>query len=343
MSIAAIEPAEHFPRLIADVGGTNARFALEVAPMRLAHIDVKACRDFQSLEAAARAYLAALGEPGQSVRHAAIGIANPVVGDFLQMTNHSWAFSISATQHTLGLDSFHVINDFTALAHALPYLPPSALEQIGGGEADPHAPRVLVGAGTGLGVSGQIPFGHNAVALAGEGGHISFSPVDDEEIRLWQFARRRFGHVSAERFLSGPGLELIDEALATFEGDAQGAPRHAAMVTSLARAGDRRSRKAVDLFCAMLGTVAADVTLVLGARGGVYIGGGIVPKLGKAFASSPFRQRFDDKGRFRPYLERVPVFVIHAQYPALIGLSAYLANALAAQYENCNAAGKSFR
>jgi glucokinase len=297
--------------------------------MRLTQIAIKSCQDYPSLTATIADYLASQGVLGKAVRHAAIGIANPVIGDQVQMTNHSWAFSIAATQRALGLETLHVMNDFTAMAYALPHLPAETLERVGGVQIDPRAPHVLLGAGTGLGVSGLIPNGQQYAVLAGEGGHSSFSPVNDEEIRLWEFAQQRFGHVSVERLLSGSGLELIDEALGTFSG-MPSSRRTAATITALALAGsDVQSCKAVELFCAMLGTVAADIALVLGARGGVYIGGGIVPRLGKVFKQSTFRQRFEAKGRMRSYLAAIPAFVIHTPFPALTGLAAFLDTASA--------------
>ena len=148
-----------YPRLVADVGGTNVRFALEMAPMRLAHIGVLAGDDYPSLEAAMRAYLASLPPEiaAAGVRHAAIGIANPVLGDQIRMTNRDWAFSIEAMRQSLGFDTFVVLNDFAALAHALPYLPADELEQVGGGASLADAPRALLGAGTGLGVASLLP------------------------------------------------------------------------------------------------------------------------------------------------------------------------------------------
>ncbi|WP_104656147.1 glucokinase [Ralstonia insidiosa] len=334
-----------YPRLVADVGGTNVRFALEMAPMRLAHIGVLAGDDYPSLEAAMRAYLAALPREiaATGVRHAAIGIANPVLGDQIRMTNRDWAFSIEAMRQSLGFDTFVVLNDFAALAHALPYLPADELEQVGGGAGLTDAPRVLLGAGTGLGVASLLPTpdgrsGVRYIAVAGEGGHVAFPPMNDEEVAIWKFARDRFGHVSAERLISGMGLELIYEALgACFDLWQQGpAVRRAADITAIAlgeiedNLGDHaRCRYAVDTFCAFLGTIAANLAVTLGARGGVYIGGGIVPRLGPTFANSPFRRRFEDKGRFSAYVASMPVYVIHSPYPALIGLCAAMDHAVA--------------
>ncbi|SCK11323.1 glucokinase [Vogesella sp. LIG4] len=315
-----------YPRLLADIGGTNARFALETAPGIIEDIDVLPCNDYPTLADAMRAYLQRADT--RSVSHAAIGIANPVTGDFVQMTNHHWAFSIEATRQQLGFATLLVLNDFTALALALPHLPAAELAQLGGGEAR-HGAKALIGAGTGLGVSGLLPHGGSWVAIAGEGGHVSFAPVNDEEAAILHYAQGRLGqHVSCERFLSGPGLELIHDALAVADGEAAG-QLSAAQISERGLSGrDARCEKVLAHFCAMLGTAAGNLALTLGAVGGVYIGGGIVPRFGDMFARSAFRERFEAKGRFRDYLAAVPVYVIHSAYPALTGVQAALADHL---------------
>ena len=311
-----------YPRLLADIGGTNARFALETAPGVLEDIDVLPCKDHPTLEAAIRHYLAAAD--CHSVHHAAIGIANPVNGDQVRMTNHHWSFSIAATRQALGLHTLLVLNDFTALALALPHLPPHELVQIGGGALQ-HGTKALIGAGTGLGVSGLLPHGASWVAIAGEGGHVAFAPANEQEVALWRYAQQRVGeHVSAERLLSGPGLELIYDFLA--QADGEGAePLPAAAISERGLAGlCPRCEQVLQLFCGMLGSAAANLAVTLGAVGGVYIGGGVVPRLGEMFARSPFRARFEAKGRFSDYTRALPVFVIHAAYPALTGVRAAL-------------------
>lgn len=311
-----------FPRLLADIGGTNARFALETAPGVLEDIDVLPCRDYPTLVDAIRSYLERADT--RAVHHAAIGIANPVTGDWVQMTNHHWAFSIEATRQVLGFATLLVLNDFTALAMSLPFLPADELVQVGGGEPR-HGAKALIGAGTGLGVSGLLPHAGGWVAIAGEGGHVAFAPGNEEEVALWRYAQRRFGeHVSAERFLSGPGLELIHDALAEADGEAAG-QLSAAQISERGLSGrDARCVKVLEHFCGMLGNAAANLAVTLGAVGGVYIGGGIVPRFGELFARSPFRERFEAKGRFRDYTRALPVYVIHSAYPALTGVQAAL-------------------
>ena len=321
-----------WPRLLADVGGTNARFALESSPGRIGFIDVLACAGYPTLAAALQAYLAspAVATAG-TVRHAAIAIANPVTGDLVRMTNHHWEFSIAALRQECGFDTLLVDNDFSALARALPYLGDGQKRQVGGGAVRAGSAMGLLGAGTGLGVSGLVPCGPGWSALRSEGGHVTFAPVDDTEIAILRFAWGRFEHVSAERLLSGAGLELIYSALARHTG-APDCALTAPDITGRALNGDcALCDQVIDVFCGMLGTVAGNLAVTLGAQGGVYIGGGIVPRLGERFDASPFRRRFEQKGRFAAYLAEVPTFVVTADYPAFIGVSAMLGEKLATE------------
>ena len=309
-------------RLLGDVGGTNARFAwqdADGAPLRdIASIPTA---DHPTLAAALAAYLNGFGRAAPA--SCAIGIANPITGDRIQMTNSHWSFSIEAVRRELGFERLVVINDFTALALALPDLPPGDLRQLGGGAAVAGAPLALIGPGTGLGVSGLLPGPASGrwVALQGEGGHVTLAAGNAREAAVLQVLRERFGHASAERAVSGQGLEALHAALQLLAGTPSVAPLAAEEISRRALAGaDAACVEALDLFCAFLGNVAGNLALTLGARGGVYIGGGIVPRLGEAFTRSRFRECFEAKGRFRPYLEPIPVYVIHAAVsPALLG------------------------
>jgi len=321
------------PRLLADIGGTNARFALETAPGRIEEVRTLACADHGCFEDAMRAYLgASVRGAGGRVRHAAIAIANPVDGDEIKMTNHHWAFSIEAARHALGLDTLLVVNDFTALAMSLPSLADNDLIRIGGGAPKAGCAIGLVGAGTGLGVSGLVPNNGRWVPLHSEGGHVAFSPLDEREMEVLRFAWQRHDHVSAERFVSGPGLALIHEALAERGGIAlPNALSPSDVVLRALEGGDVLCMEAIEVFCGMLGTVAANLAVTLGAQGGIYIGGGVVPRLGEYFVSSPFRARFERKGRLSDFNARIPTYLITAPYPALQGASALLADHLADQ------------
>jgi len=309
-------------RLLGDVGGTNARFAWQDcagAPLR--DIATLPTADHASLADAITAYLKSLGRAVPP--WCAIGIANPITGDRIQMTNCHWAFSISGMRQALGFERLIVINDFTALALALPDLQASELRQFGGGTSTPGAPMALIGPGTGLGVSGLIPGDAPGrwVPLQGEGGHVTLAASNAREAAVLQVLRDEFGHASAERAVSGQGLEALYAAVCKLDAVAGFVRLPAAEVSQRALAGqDAQCVEALDLFCGFLGNVAGNLALTLGAVGGVYIGGGIVPRLGDAFTRSRFRGCFEDKGRFRGYLEAIPVYVIHTQVsPALLG------------------------
>lgn len=315
-------------RLLADIGGTNARFALEAGPGRFDAIEVLSCQEHASLGEAIRAYLALpqLAGLGAGIRHAAIAIANPVTGDQVRMTNHHWAFSIEALRQECGFDTLMVVNDFSALARSLPHLGDQK-RQVGGGAPVPDAPLGLLGAGTGLGVSGLIPCGNSWTALRSEGGHVGFAPVNELEVAILQYAWREFEHVSCERLLSGAGVELIYRALSERAGrpGSLAAPE----ISRRALSGEcALCDEVLEAFCGMLGTAAGNLAITLGAQGGVYIGGGIVPRLGERFDRSSFRRRFGQKGRFSGYLAQVPTYVITADYPAFLGVSAILSEKL---------------
>jgi glucokinase len=297
-------------RLLGDVGGTNARFALQAGSgMEPEALVQYRCADFESLQAALQHYLAEPGRP--QPQHGAIGIANPIDGDQVRMTNHDWQFSIEALRQGLGLKRLLFLNDFAALALALPTLRPDELRPVGGGMAVAGAPLALLGAGTGLGVSGLMPSkaGPDQV-ISGEGGHVTLAPADDEEAAVVDWLRRRFGHVSAERALSGQGLENLYRAWAALHGHAVEELSAAQISARALQHSDPTCDAALELFLSLLGNVAGNLALTLGALGGVYIGGGIVPRLGARIDDSRFRQRFEQKGRFADYLSRIPVSVI---------------------------------
>jgi glucokinase len=313
-----------YPRWLGDIGGTNARFgwqASEGAP--ISHVQVLPCAEHESLLAAAQSYLQQQGLPTPPC--AAFGIANPVTGDQVAMTNHHWTFSVSALREGLGLARFLLLNDFTALALSLTQLPPAQKHAVGGGQSAPNAAIGLIGPGTGLGVSGLLPLGYQNkwIPIAGEGGHVSLSASNALEFAALQHLQKRYGHVSAERVISGAGLVDLYHALCDLK-DGQGR-EITTPADVLARAQEvplSTANQALDMFCGFLGSVAGDLALTLGARGGIYIGGGIVPRLGERFAASSFRARFEDKGRFKAYLKDVPTWVIHSPVsPALQGAS----------------------
>lgn len=318
-----ISLADTYPRLVGDIGGTNARFAMQVSQgMPISEPQALPCNNFAGPVEAIRHYLELTGLPHP--RWAGLAIATPISGDILAMTNNGWKFSISETREKLALTHLRMLNDFTALALALPKLGSDDLVQIGTGKPEAGKPIGLIGPGTGLGVSGLIPSAQGYTAIEGEGGHSTMPAFNAREAELVALAKKRFAHVSAERLLSGPGLVMLYRVIA----ESGGIPGEKLQADEISQRGIAGScpvcREALDTFCAMLGTVAADVALVLGARGGVYIGGGIIPKLGEYFATSPFRARFEEKGRFSSYLAKIPTWVIHAPWPGLIGAASSL-------------------
>ncbi|WP_025599029.1 bifunctional transcriptional regulator/glucokinase [Burkholderia sp. WSM2230] len=314
------------PRLLADIGGTNARFALETGPGEIGSVQVYPCADYPGVAEVIKKYLKDM-KIGR-VNHAAIAIANPVDGDQVSMTNHDWTFSIEATRRALGFDTLLVVNDFTALAMALPGLTDTQRVQVGGGTRRPNSVIGLLGPGTGMGVSGLIPADDRWIALGSEGGHATFAPADEREDIVLQYARKKWSHVSFERVAAGPGIEVIYRALAGRDKKRVAATVDTREIVKRALDGEPLAAESVDVFCGILGTFAGNIAVTLGALGGIYIGGGVVPRLGEFFARSSFRKRFEAKGRFEAYLQNVPTYVITAEYPAFLGVSAILAEQL---------------
>jgi glucokinase len=305
--------------LVADVGATNARFALWDGVELVAERSFL-CSAFPTLTEAASSYLAS-DEARVAARPntAVLAIATPLRGDRVSMTNHSWSFSAAAVRTALGLERLVLLNDFTALALSLRHLSPDELHQVGGGRANEHASIALLGAGSGLGMSGLVYADGIFHPIMGEGGHATLPATTPREQGVFNQLHQRFGHVSAERVLSGPGLLALYQVLRALDG-ASPEIQTADAVSERALSGtDAHCVEALELFCGWLGTVAGDLALVLGSHGGVYIGGGIVPRLGAYFDRSPFRRRFEAKGRYQSYLAPIPAYVIKARSPALLG------------------------
>ena len=320
----AVRQFAAYPRLLGDIGGTNARFGWQaLANGPIERVQVLPCAEHSSLLEAAQTYLRdqAMSAPPC----AAFGIANPVTGDQVAMTNHHWKFSVTALREGLGVSRLLLLNDFTALALSLTQLPESSKVQVGGGNAAPNAAIGLIGPGTGLGVSGLFPVGYQNkwMPIAGEGGHVSLTASTQHEFAAIQQLQKRYGHVSAERVISGAGLVDLYHALCDLkEGHGREITTPAEVLERAHEVPTSTANEALAMFCGFLGSVAGDLALTLGARGGIYIGGGIVPRMGERFASSPFRERFEAKGRFKKYLQDVPTWVIHSPFsPALQGAS----------------------
>ena len=307
-------------RLIGDIGGTNARFAIAQAGEydQLRHVEVD---HYPSLQDALSDYLQALPAGERSNLAGALAIAGPVLGDRISMTNKAWSFSVNELKQGLGLASLAVVNDFAATARAIPHIPRQDIFTVGPAVPEAKGNIGVIGPGTGLGMSALIPDGGDWVLVAGEGGHATLAASTPEEFAIVEMLRKRWSHVSAERVLSGAGLVNLYEALCEIGGNEPlmlspaDATRHAINKT------DKTCVRAFALFCEFLGSVAGDLALTVSAFGGVYVAGGILPRFKEAFAASAFRERFESKGRFSSMLAKMPTHLILEESPALIGLA----------------------
>jgi glucokinase len=304
---------------MADIGATTTRCALvddkgqELAP------EIFENARFTGVAAVLRAYLGHRRASDQPTR-AVLAVAAPITGDEVQMINIGWHFTQTGLRRELNLKRLQVVNDFAAVAWALPQLTPADVVQIGSGESVPLAALAALGPGSGLGVSALVPTTDAWAVMTGEGGHVSMPAATREEQDVIATLRDRFdGHCSAERVLSGPGLVNLYVTLSERAG--RGHPTVTPQdVTNLAKQGEPLARKTLAMFFAMLGTVASNLALTTGARGGVYIAGGIVPRIVDQLAKSEFRARFEAKGRYGEYLAAIPTYAITAPLPAFRGL-----------------------
>lgn len=315
--------ATSFPWLVADIGGSNARFGLILQQdMLVQHVKTIPVIAHPDTASAARAYLsdiaAILGADFQAPRKAAFAVATAIAGDKIEFTNSHWSFSRSAVKAELHLDTFLVLNDFEALALSLPRL---SSPQLKAHDKLPLAKGTLavIGPGTGLGVGAVVETAMGWVALPGEGGHATLAAANDFESALLTYVRRTHAHVSAERLLSGIGLPVLYNAVAHVRGVASETLTTELIVERGLNGSDAICSETIDTFCALLGSFAGNVALILGARGGIYIGGGIVPRLGDRFFTSRFRERFEAKGRFQDYLKNIPTALITDTLAALTG------------------------
>lgn len=315
------------PALVADIGGTNARFALaEIGGEDISVRDMQTFRaeDFESIRDAAGAYLEAVGVKPSAACFAAAGPATDAVIEF---TNSPWVLDVADMKSALALERLCVINDFEALASSVRCLRPSDLLAVKPGSGDARAPILVIGPGTGLGQALIVPFGGRDRIIATEGGHVGFAPRGEEEVEVMKFIAREHPRVSIERLLSGRGLVNIHRALCA----RAGVPRVSLRADEISKAALTQEYpiavKSVEMFCALLGSAAGDAVLATGARGGVVLGGGILPKIREIFLKSRFVERFLDKGRMRSYVEDVPINLIICEGAALIGAASRLREA----------------
>ena len=312
------------PWLVADIGGTHLRAALCGPGAPLHALATLACADYATPRAALADYLTRCGARPMA---ACLAVAGAVTGDVFRFTNRAWEFSQTQLRAELGLAHLLVRNDFEVLALALPELMRADVQPIGGGSPRTGCPMLVLGPGTGLGVATLLPHGDSWLALAGEGGHAGFAPQDDLEIAIAAVLRRATPRVTNESILSGGGLAALYAALALLDGRHAEALVAAQVSTRALDASDALAVRALDVFCAVLGAVAGDMALVTGARGGVYIGGGIAPRLLPFLQGSRFRERFEAKAARQAYAAAIPTQVIVHATPALLGAGVALRTA----------------
>jgi len=304
--------------LLGDIGATNARFSLltDGALGPVSNIEVARYAQFPD---AVTAFLDKHRDQAPVTR-ALLAVAGPVEDERCKLTNCPWTIDGDTLRTTFHLERVRIVNDFAATAYSLPHLTAADVHAIGGGRAEPGAPMAVLGPGTGLGVACLAPSASVPVVIAGEGGHATIAAASDREDAVIDQLRRRFGHVSAERAVSGAGLENLYQAIAALD-QSEAPARDAAEISKAALDGSCRTAAAArDMFCALLGSVAGNVALMFGARGGVYIAGGMAPRIAAFMARSQFRRRFEDKGRMRPYLEAIPSNVVVNSAAAFVGL-----------------------
>jgi glucokinase len=305
--------------LVGDVGGTNARFALVDSERRVRNLHIYTAARYGSLNEIIADYLERTVGRRRPPR-AVIAVAGPVLDGEITFTNLDWMVSEGDLVATFEFEAVKLLNDFAAQALACPRLDPQDLRPIGpklrGG--GPDCPIVILGAGTGFGVAALARGPLGDLAVATEGGHAAFAPNDEVEAEVWRRLRAEYGRVSIERLLSGHGLFELYRILCELN-QSDGACADEKAVMEAGNAGDPAAAAALDRFCAILGSVAGDLALTFGARGGAFISGGIAPRMADRLAASPFRARFEDKGRLQDYVKDIPTPLVLHPYPAIIG------------------------
>ena len=313
--------------LVGDIGGTNARFSLvKQSSKQLEHVQKKACVDFPRFIDAVQSYVQEVGIRPSRI---CLATAGPVshLDEEISFTNNPWAFKRREMFDELGVQEFKVINDFVANALAIPELEHNEKVLIGQttGEVQPHGPILILGPGTGLGMASLIEVDGQFIPCAGEGGHVSFAPTTDEEVEIWKVLRHRYGRVSAERLLSGQGLkDLFNIKSHLYHWGVQ--VDTPAQVTELSMEQDSNALQVVKHFCKILGDVAGDAALTVGASGGVYICGGIAPRIIPILQQGDFRHAFEDKGRMKVFVDGIQTWVVTSAYPGLLGSLAAMRN-----------------
>lgn len=343
--------------LVADIGGTNIRIGLLANADKngdksaekpgddtnnsnvndVTHLHVYQCNQYVSLADVIKTYIIE-NNIQNKVINACFAIACPVENDLISMTNLPWEFSKSALKKSLKLNKLLMINDYTAIAHAIPFLKDDQKVKIGGGKVIANKPISICGPGTGLGVANLIPqlsasdqlTGSDQsntcswISCGGEGGHVDFAPTDETEIAILTYLLTKYDHVSYEQLLSGLGLEQIYQAISSSQGDKVLELTAKEISQNALDKNCEVCQQALAQFCKTLGSFAGNLALTMASSGGVYIAGGIVPRFIQFLEESEFRQQFEQKGRFADFNRNIPTFVITEPQPGIIGAAAYL-------------------
>jgi glucokinase len=317
-----------YPYLVADIGGTNARFALVTAvdhatnEFIIKHQRTYPSADFAGIEQAAAHYIEDVGV--QHLKNACMAVAGPVTGDNFRLTNLKWDVDIERARLALGLDSLHLKNDFSAYAYAIPYLDPSVFRVIREGVPAPRSPTCVLGPGTGFGVAMLVPEKYRKRAISTEAGHMSLAANNALQAAIKEHMSRKFALVSIERVFSGPGLRYLYESLAAVEGAQVDSLTAAEISQAALDETDEMCHRTLLLFCSWLGAVTGDLCLAMGARGGVYLGGGILPRIADFLVESDFVNSFLAKDQMSHYMREIPVHLVTEGNSALLGVAAWL-------------------
>jgi glucokinase len=306
-------------RLVADLGGTHCRLALADNTGALTQVQTFIAAHYSTVEDAITVYL---GDKDARVKNACLAVAGPTQAHTMTMTNLSWRTTAQQLNKRFGFEQSAFINDFEAIALSIPALAADELLDIGLSSIDLRSPIAVLGPGTGLGVAQLIPCGHHFMAIATEGGHTSLQAHTSTEQAIFNYWQAQGLALSRESFLSGPGLYRLYAAICSLEKSECGADEGGA-VSQLAAQGDALATAAIDVFFSLLGSAAGDQALACGARGGVVLAGGILPKMRNALLNSPFRERFEAKPPMQDYLKRIPSCLIVHENPGLFGASLY--------------------
>jgi glucokinase (EC 2.7.1.2) len=316
-----------FPSIVADIGGTNARFALVTGEADgqfvIEQIQILNGSDYASFSDALRTYIESLD--GVTPVSACAAIAGPIEGDSVKMTNLNWSFSPSAVREEFGFKKFEAINDFAALAVATSALLPGDLVSVRNGQRDPMGNKAILGPGTGLGVAGLAYSNGHWLPIPSEGGHVNIAPATPLECDVVKAAMAQHGHVSAEVFISGPGLVNLYNALCAVKG-VQARVLEPKDVTADGVSGkDSTCQETLALFCSFIGSLSGNLALTYGAKGGVYLAGGVLPRILDCVKASDLALRFEEKGVMSPYVSNIPVDIITHPQTAFLGAAAWLA------------------